>query len=1080
MKRALRIFGICVLAFFLLLVGGSAAVYYLVGFDHLANEAIAKNQPRIEAALGRSIRVGPVQTSFFPTLSVRVPGIAVEGVSPQEPALLDIDEVRVEIALWKAIFTLGKTLEIRDISVREPRLVVLRHADGSLSIEDLLARGEETPEEAPSDPGLLEGLHIDRIRLLDGAVYLLDGARPAQADLAAGALSYVEAIDLVVQGIGKGETLGLDLSLAALAREKNLRVAFQAGPLHTFPPAGLPPLRDLRVQAEGIELHSFGAFLGDAARPLEEARLTANLALPHLAPGRPLSIDGGLALERLRMEGGEAFDLRSTLKAEAALEGGDLVIESLLVDLGGMRLSARGAIYDATTLPRFEDFELRSEDIRLERLLALLPQLGAALPPGARMEGPLQVELRSSGDAAAQRVSARFDLRGADLHLPGMLAKPEDVPLGLFAEVELDQRSARFREVHLRAADLDLQVRGEVSSFDPPTFDLQLAAAPFSFDSMVRLAPSVAESLAASGAQARGQGQLEGRLKSSASKLDADLRAALRDASLSVPQAEVKGDVRLSARFGGDPATTWEAALRLDAGDARLFVPELVDKAPSTPLHAKLEVRRGVDRLELPTFDLRLGELRLDAEGAVDLRGGGSSLVFTLPRADLPRLRSTFLFLPEAWASAGHLEGALRVEGDPQRPGSLALTVPSLSGRIGRSDFRLTASVRNLEAPVIEADLRSSYLDLDALLGSDEGEEAAPAEPREDTPALRAIEATTELRVDRARFTGRELSELRARVLLRDGKLLLEEARFDLYGGRVSAAGTEAEIWKGKLPYDVRLSVSAIDVQAAIAGETAGRSPLAGRGDLELRAQGLGTEREDFERNLHGLWSLTMTQGRLVGPDLSGSALGALASIPAFAGRSLPTERELRDLVSAFEIENGEMKLVEPMRFRLGRSAITLGGGVGIFGDLRLEGHYQAPASLIASLSGGRCRSDTPVDIPLSITGSPASPRVRAEGEAVALTLGERCLAGRAEAAAEELLGKEAVDQARALEETAKEEAARARAEAEEAAARARAAAEAKKRQLERKAQEAKKAAERKAQDAAKKAAEEARKRLGF
>src|SRR5690606_4150649 len=344
--------------------------------------------------------------------------------------------------------------------------------------------------------------------------------------------------------------------------------------------------------------------------------------------------------------------------------------------------------------------------------------------------------------------------------------------------------------------------------------------------------------------------------------------------------------------------------------------------------------------------------------------------------------------LPETWTALGHVEGALRVEGDPLRPGSIALAIPSFSGRIGRSDFTFSASVRNLEAPVMEADLRSSFLDLDALLGNEDEEQTcaskAGAGPKEDRPELRKAQATVRLAVDRARFTGRDLSRVAATVVLRDGVLTLEEAGFDLYGGRVSAAGTRAEIWKGEMPYDVRLAVRGLDVQAALAGEAKGAKLLSGRGDLELAVRGVGTDREDFEKSMTGRWSLSMKEGRITGPDLSASALGALREIPAFGVARLPSERNLRDLFAAFEIANGQMNLREPLRLALGQGRMELGGGVGIFGDLRLQGHYALPPAFVASLSGGRCKTDRPVEIPLAITGSPSAPAVRADGQAIA------------------------------------------------------------------------------------------------
>src|SRR5690606_2829029 len=133
------------------------------------------------------------------------------------------------------------------------------------------------------------------------------------------------------------------------------------------------------------------------------------------------------------------------------------------------------------------------------------------------------------------------------------------------------------------------------------------------------------------------------------------------------------------------------------------------------------------------------------------------------------------------------------------------------------------------------------------------------------------------------------------------------------------------------------------------------------------------------------------------------------------------------------------------------QAELELGGAVGIFGDLRLQGRTRLPPALLASISGGRCRPDAPVEVPISIFGPPSSPSVRADGEAVAIALAKTCLAGEVEDAVEKLVGEEKVQKAR---------------------------------ELERQAQQAKKEAEKKAQqktqDAAKKARDEVKKRLGF
>src|SRR5690606_24903847 len=133
----------------LLLVGGSAAVYYLVGFDRIANEAIARARPQVEEAIGRKLRIGPVRTGFFPTLSVHVPDIAVEAERPDEPPLLEIAAVEGDTGRWRACSTFVRALGTREATVRGRRGGGARRPSGTFSCDHLLPRasGEEAPAE---------------------------------------------------------------------------------------------------------------------------------------------------------------------------------------------------------------------------------------------------------------------------------------------------------------------------------------------------------------------------------------------------------------------------------------------------------------------------------------------------------------------------------------------------------------------------------------------------------------------------------------------------------------------------------------------------------------------------------------------------------------------------------------------------------------------------------------------------------------------------------------------------------------------------------------------------------------------
>lgn len=1069
MKRALRILVVSMGCLLFLSVGGSLAVYFLVDFDRLVGEQVQALKPSIEEALGRKVEVGAIRTGFFPTLGATVESISVAGKGEGDPPLLSAGPTSIDISIWKAILTFGRTLEVKEIALRGPRVHLERDPEGRLSIDDLLeAKGDGGEDDSPP-ASLPAGFRVGEVRIEQAAIELVDRT------VSPAVTAVIDRIDLRVRDIARERPIDVKLALAALAKEQNVFLSFVAGPLPSLPPEGLPPLRDLRFQAKEVDLAALAPYLGDAGKQIRSARLSAELALPRFAPSSPLEVDGSLTLAGARLEGGTPFDLVVRTRSRLDPEAGDLSIDDLLVDLGGMKLLAKGKASSLHSVPRFEGMEVRSEGLDLGKALAFLPSAAASLPEGSRLAGPLAILARASGTVEEQRVHLSVDLGEADLLLPGILAKPAGTPLSLQGDASLAKDGATIEGIRFRLAELDLAASGAIPSFSPPAYDVSIRAKPFSFDSVARLAPSISESLRNAGASAAGQGSVEGHLKGGERNVDLRLAASLLGADLRVPQTQVEGDVRMDLAVRGDPEGDIEVRLALDASSSRLFVEGLVDKARGTPMEAKVRAHRKGNRLELPDFDVRLAELRLEAEGAL-APDGDAALRLTLPPVDLEKLSQTFVSLPSELVAGGRLEGSMSIAGNPARLETLAVTIPSLRGKLGASDFDFSASVRNLEAPTVEGRLRSNHLDLDALRGesgSDEKESDGPAERREDSPGLRRIQARAELDVARMRFGGREMRDVVAKVVLKDGLLTVEEARFDLYGGRVSAARSQAEIWRGSMPFAIHLEAKNVDVQAAILGETGKASPLAGRGNLSIDLEGHGTEREDLERSLAGLWTLSMEQGRLVGPDIGGAVLRDFTALPAFATGKPVGDRALRDLFGAFRVERGKMHLDKPLAFSLGGNDLVLGGAVGIFGDLFLEGDFHVTPRLVSTLSGGRCRSDRPLPVPMTLSGPLSEPKVGSDGKKIASNLAQACLAGAVGEAVEKVVGEKAVEEVRERVDHAKAEAeAQARRLQEEADRKAKAV----QAEADRKKREAEEQAKKKAKDAASKL----KKKIGF
>jgi uncharacterized protein involved in outer membrane biogenesis len=1073
MKRPLRLLGIAAASLLVLVVGGSFAIYHLIDFGGLVTEKVREQTPALREALGRDVELGPIRTHFFPTLGVRLDGVKVAAREAGGAPLLEVERISVDVALWKALLSLGKKLEIVDVTLDGPALHVVRHADGTLSVDDLLASGEEAqPEGEPAS--LPQGLHIRQVLVRGGSITL--------RDLGAETTAQVQHLALRVRDLSADRPVAVELSLAALSDQPNFSFSVEAGPLGALPPEGLPSLRNLRLTANDVDLGALAPFFGPWGEQLEAARLSAALQVPALAPSAPLDAKGFLALSPLRLAGGEPLDARVDVDVRVDPQGGAASLRALAVDLGGMRLVGAGEIRALRTDPRFEGLDVRTEGWDLGKLLRHVPQLRRALPEGSRLAGPVHLAVQGEGSSAAQELQGELRLTDAEIHVPGTLSKPAGVPLAVAVDARLADGGATLRKLLLSAADLRLEVQGEAKSLQPLRYDLQVQAAPFDLDGLFRLAPSVQVALDQAGARAGGSGTIAGHLRGDDRRLDVALDASLLGAALDVPQAKVQGDVSLRLRAQGDPAGDLEAGLVLDAGQARVQVDGLLDKAPQTPLAMNVQGERRGETLRFSHFDVRLGPARLEAEGA--LGPSGATLELRLPRVELDALTQTFPWLPEPLHLGGHLVGAARLQGDPSKPSSIQVSIPSFEGRIGASDFRLTASLQNLEAPSVEGALHANFLDLDALRGAPATDEAAQArEPAEDRPALRAVRAQASIDLRRVRLTGRDLSDVVGKVRLRDGVLEVEEARFGIYGGKVSAAGSQAEVWKGNTPFSVHLEAKDLDVERAMAAETGKRSLLAGKGNLDLHLEGTGTERVDLEKHLQGSWSLSMLEGRVVGPDLRHSILESFAVVPSLQPSRLSTERAIRDLVGTFVVSDGKMHLEKPLSLSLGGGKLTLGGAVGIFGDLFLDGSYLLPAADLQRLSGGRCKADEPLPIPVRLSGTPSSPSVRSDGS-VAMALAKTCLAGAAEGAVDALLGTGATQKAREQVDAAKQAAEQKVDQVKEAARQAELEAkrEADRRaeQLRQEAERAKREAEERAKQKAKEAAGGMKKRLGL
>src|SRR5262249_11568906 len=173
MKRWQKVLLVAVAALVVLLVVVSFVL------DGILTSKAREQAQKLSQEWGRPVEVGSVSTTFLTGLGARVADVKIGAAQGEDVPLVDLKRVEVKMALLRAIFSAGKSIEVRSAEVQGLTVNVERLKDGTTNLQrfqDKLAQApkpEQTPkpEEKPSD---LSFLRVDHAALIDGKVAFPD------------------------------------------------------------------------------------------------------------------------------------------------------------------------------------------------------------------------------------------------------------------------------------------------------------------------------------------------------------------------------------------------------------------------------------------------------------------------------------------------------------------------------------------------------------------------------------------------------------------------------------------------------------------------------------------------------------------------------------------------------------------------------------------------------------------------------------------------------------------------------------------------------------------------------------------
>ena len=476
-------------------LGSVAIVVILIAIALSFIDGVVTRSAQKEAALwstrlDRKIEVGSVSTTFFSGLGVQISAVSVGPGQGEEEALLKLGQASIKVQALRAIFSLGKDIEVRKAELAGLDVNLVRYPDGTTNLERLQKRLAQVEAENPKSPKKqeqpgektdLSGIRVDRAALSSARIAFVDRSGANAKTLA------ITDIALAINDLRAGAPLKVSLKAAVLADQQNLDVELLAAPLpKTLVPT--PVSLTLRIKP-AIDLAPLAPFLPRSAG-LEGGMLDADLSaeLGAAVPGGSgkSTIKGVLHALGLRfVEAGNGrragsavavrpFDIVLDLDVSGDADKGDVAFNKLRLDLGPAGISGTGSVSGLkTSAMKVDGLQLKSHDFDLSKLADFYPPLRKSL--GGEISGPIGLSVDAAGTQAAPQLEAKIDLTPVKLALPETLDKAAGAPMTLLLRLSgAGPGSSRF-ELKADLSGVDLRPGGSLDKAPGDRLDLGLS-----------------------------------------------------------------------------------------------------------------------------------------------------------------------------------------------------------------------------------------------------------------------------------------------------------------------------------------------------------------------------------------------------------------------------------------------------------------------------------------------------------------------------------------------------------------------------------------------------------------------------
>jgi len=896
----------------------------------------------VKKQTGRDLTIeGDLSLSVVPWLGVEVGRASLSNAPGMgEEPMLAIEGASVGVRLLPL---LSRRLEVSEIVLDGARVNLYRGPDGS-NWDDLAGPGEATETPAPASEGPGFGMNeIGGVRLRDARVRFVDDVEKARLEASLGEFSTgkirPEGQAFAIDGVRIGDA-AVDYAAPETGELKASIGSMVTGAI--IADADSPEIEGLRLEKASAEMAGGKAGRFNGSVDVLAADRFSGAAAPQV---EALELKGA----NVDFDDAKGTALKATVSSltAARLDGNPekpvletVALETATVDYrGGTAGSAKGSVgrFSVDKLvgdaeaPLLEKLNLEAADLNFDDGAGAsyglkAKQVSSAslrAGPGAPVIGQTEArELRlvSAGEGG-------FDLELAELSTGGMVADPDALQID-----GLTLRNARF--------GMD---QGEAGRTEARIDDLSLGA----------LKPGTAT-------------PIKGRIDGSYGKPAVNFSTTL-DGQASIAK---DGTIGLSA-------------FRADLGLEGESVPGGKQSGQLAVERFTVNTKTQVMALDGLTADLADMSLKASAKGtkivdAPDIQGSLDTGEFSPRRIfETLGLPAPVTADPEAMKLAS-LTGSFRASEE-------RVALSGLRARLDETTMSGDFSAIAGEPAVVRASLKVDQIDVDRYLPP-EGETPASTEEGAgeiDTSDLRKLDAEAGLDIGRLKVSGLTLTNVNAKAVVKDGRMVVEPLAAALYGGRVG--GRFVLDGTGDVPRLVfRQSLDGVQTGSLLA-DLAETDRLTGKAQFALNLDTAGRTSDEMLSALNGDMDFELVDGVIRGFNITHALQTAVALFDRKAPPpSASPDTVFQDFRGTAKVEKGvirsnDLKAVLPNLNVTGAGSVNLATQAL---DYRLDATVpKGQAAIDAGLGKLAGKS-----VPVKISGSLSDPDVSADVSAIIAT----------------------------------------------------------------------------------------------